>query len=669
MRSVSCFLPLFLGTALAAQPLSLSVNPDLSVRLQDARNGHTWNSAPPASELEDLNENWANFARAGVSVDYHQGGGLITRRTTSASEGSTSTLTPIPGGWRGVVTFGDTGIAVTVELTVAGDELRARVPAEGIAETGENKVARVWLLPFLGAVRGADPRGYLVLPDGPGTLVPFRDAAPAGSEAWVKPVWGTDMADGSEPAWNSWDKVQWPVFGLVREEAKAAWVAELVSGGELASVQAWPAGVTTAFTWLTASFQVRKTWVQPTARSGAGLTIVPAERQKTDLTVVYRFTSGPQATWLGLAQRVREAWAPTLPRRTAPASWNLTVLGSASTGQLVGRGEIVMTDATQARAIVREAAGFALSPGQVILHGWQDGGEGWGTPVTDKVGKGFGGPAGLKPLVTELKSLVPQVALTGHLMLATDGNPGWNPWTDPALRYNTTAMRYTFEYGPALTLLSPPAIQARADTWNTFATSLGAGKMLWDEGQLLSGWGGSGGGGRGKALEARKAVLRSLGTDLVLYEPASWALPSARSIVGFPSWSSGIRWAGESVPFLPNALRGLVALYGPDLNASPDLKNDLLRLLDFGLGLSVTITAEPAWKLEMSAIPLFSSTWSDWKTPLRDSLAWIAPALQLVQSQALVSRTTAPGPVVTETFADGHVLVINYRDKTWTVTR
>jgi len=71
----------------------------------------------------------------------------------------------------------------------------------------------------------------------------------------------------------------------------------------------------------------------------------------------------------------------------------------------------------------------------------------------------------------------------------------------------------------------------------------------------------------------------------------------------------------------------------------------------------------------MSAIPLFSSTWSDWKTPLRDSLAWIAPALQLVQSQALVSRTTAPGPVVTETFADGHVLVINYRDKTWTVTR
>ena len=493
--------------------------------------------------------------------------------------------------------------------------------------------------------------------------------------SWVKPVWGVDMADGTEPSWNSWDRVQWPVYGLVREEHKAAWVAELVSGGELASIQAWPAGVTTGFTWLTASFQVRKPYVQPTARTGAGITVVPVERQKTDLSVLYRFVAGEQATWLGLAQRVRKAWLASGVQKidTRPASWNLTLLGAASTGQLVGRGEIVMTTAAQARALVDEASTFARAPGQIVLAGWQNGGEGWGQPATNQVGKGFAGTAdGLAKLVADLKKKVPVVQLAGSVMLATDGNPGWNLWTDPALRYNTTALRFDFQgERPALTLLSPPAMAEKARAFAPFARATGAGVALWDEGSLLSGWGNSGGGGRVRALEERRALLQNLvqssGAELTLLDPAQWALPTVRSIIGFPAWSSGLRWGGASVPFIPNLLHGLVALYGGDLNYSPDLPHDLLRMVDFGLGPSVYFTAEPTWKLEMSALRLFSSSWSDWKGPLKEALAWIAPALDLVQTRALVSRVEEAGPVVTETFDDGSVLVLDYRDDTYSL--
>ena len=66
------------------------------------------------------------------------------------------------------------GFTVTLEWHLGEDNVEAKLPVSAIEERGGGKVYRIQLLPYMAAA-GSDENGYMVVPNGSGSLIRFNN--------------------------------------------------------------------------------------------------------------------------------------------------------------------------------------------------------------------------------------------------------------------------------------------------------------------------------------------------------------------------------------------------------------------------------------------------------------------------------------------------------------
>lgn len=112
-------------------------------------------------------------------------------QTVYADECSRLSIAPQNNGADVTYGFEDLEIELTIQYRVENNTLRVSIPKENIKENGEYLLATISLAPFLGSGRDTD-EGFVLLPDGSGTLIRFKEDHPKYTSCYEQSIYGSD---------------------------------------------------------------------------------------------------------------------------------------------------------------------------------------------------------------------------------------------------------------------------------------------------------------------------------------------------------------------------------------------------------------------------------------------------------------------------------------------
>jgi len=663
--------------ALVAENDSFALHVDettLAFKLLDKRSGYLWHSGiDELIEGDRLNSSWQAFAKSGLSIEYLDER-ASNRRVSIANSEHTLEVTPIEGGISAVVTFTEYGITVGVTLQLEPEGVRVEVPYDSIIEENSDfRLGKVYVYPFLGATRGGSVPGYILLPDGSGSLIRFADTTRARNIFYSR-YYGADLGMLSIMPYDGRvttpSPVGLPVFGMTHIEGQNAYLAVMEDGASYGELQVHPAGVITNFNFVLNAFVYNEAYFQATNRSGAGVTTVQRQPNRFDAVVHYRFLTGDQASYIGMAHSLQQYLVERgLLRQndfTAPSiGIRLEFLGGDKEQILFWNRFVPMTTIDQMRTIL---TALQISNPEVILYGWQPSGATAMPPTSLALEGGLGGVDALRELADWITAGGGNFSLYLDPQVAIWDEPGYSPRTDLAMSitnsnligYNRSAQYY----------FTANAVRERL-AWlaRDAAERLGAGLALDSIGFMVySDFRENPPFNREMAIEAYQALLAEAQTRLGFYRPNAYMLGFAAAYYDMPLGDNGYIYTTEPVPFLPAVLAGYVPYYGSALNFSSNRQDDLLRHLEYGIYPSYFVTHEvTANMINTRSAWIYTSSYTQWGDEIRRTYDWMNNLLAPVRGQAIVAHQRLADGVFATTYDGGGQVIVNYTDRPFSI--
>lgn len=636
----------------------------LAFKVLDKRSGYLWSSNLDEVTPEDkLNKTWTAFARSGVSIEYMDAK-TNTRRASITNAPHTLDVETVADGFVGRVAFTEPGITLTVRVLLEPAGVRVEVPFDGIREGEKFRLAQLHLYPFLGATKEDRVPGYMLIPDGCGSLIAFAAQTKAKTMFYGR-YYGTDLGMRGKASYNPETRPAYalsaPVFGMVHGEGQHAFLAILERGSAYAELQAHPAGLITKFNFLYNLFIYNESYYQPTNRSGAGVTIVQPQTNAFDIVQHYRFLTGAEADYVGLARAYQTYLvdAGLLTPRLAPSGempLRLEFLGAEREKVLFWYRAIPMTTVEQMRAILEALPTRRV---EVVYYGWQPGGAAAQAPTHLRLERALGSRHDLRTLADDIHQnggalrlyLDPQAGVAEDKAYAR-GEIAMAITRDNLQGYHRGVEQVYFNLRATRARLADLAAEVREAGLDLALDGLGY--------RLYSDFRSEARLNREESLVAYQALLEEF-APLPLYRPAAYAWGALAAYYDMPLSDSGYIYTTRTVPFLPVVLAGYVPYYGPALNFSSNLEEDLLRHADYGAYPSFFLTQEATARiLKTRSAWIYTSSYAQWGDEVTRAYTWLARLLGPVQGQPVVARAEPrPGVAVTR-YANGMQIVVNY---------
>ncbi|MEF3274826.1 MAG: hypothetical protein K6356_10615 [Chloroflexus sp.] len=636
----------------------------LAFKVRDRRSGYLWSSNLDEVTPDDrLNRTWTAFARSGISIEYMDSR-ANTRRASITNTAHRLEITQVVDGFRGQVTFTEPAITVIVQVTLTPHGVRVEVPFNGISEAGNFRLAQLHLYPFFGATRAAETPGYMLIPDGSGSLIAFTERTNARAMFYGR-YYGPDAGMRGELPVNPDSRPTYPlsapVFGITHGENLHAVLVILEHGSAFAELLAHPAGIITKFNFLYHLFIYNESYFQPTNRAGAGVTVIQPQTNAFDIVQHYHFLTGADADYVGLAhayQRflVEQGILHPLTPTHSELPLRVEFLAAERERVLFWQRVIPMTTITEMAAIL---ATLPTRRVEVVYYGWQPQGATAPLPLGLQIESALGNRRAL----IELAQTV--AAQGGMLNLYVDPqaglmHEGGYTRSEVAMAINR-ALVGGHHRGMQQLYLNLEAVERRVTTWHTAFQAAGLSMALDGLGfRLYSDFRSDTRHNREEMLQGYRAITSKYG-PFAIYRPNAYLWAATRAYYDMPLGDSGYIYTTTAVPFLPIVLAGYIPYYGPPLNFSSNLEADLLRHADYGAYPSFLLTNEiTAAILKTRSNWIYTSAYSQWQDEVQRVYARLARVLGPVQGVAIVERTTPlPGVAVTE-YANGKRVVVNY---------
>ena len=132
---------------------------------------------------------------------------------------------------------------VPLTFTLDGDSVVASIDLSKVEYPESNPLVYIEFLQFFGAVT-ADSKGYFLLPDGSGAIMPFKSVE-SGARNYEASVYGHDLALRYQPKSAESQDVLMPVFGA--NYTDGGFLAVIEDGDALADIFAYNSGSTDAY--------------------------------------------------------------------------------------------------------------------------------------------------------------------------------------------------------------------------------------------------------------------------------------------------------------------------------------------------------------------------------------------------------------------------------------
>ncbi len=571
---------------------------------------------------------------------------------------------------------------IPLDYILDGENLVVRLPASQIQYDKNNfSLNSVNILPYFSAGH-KDEEGYLLLPDGSGTVVNFAIGENKDEFIRTKRIYGHDNALQRKDYANLTNDIKLPVYGISKSDG--AMVTIIETGEALGDIIYEMAGFLHSYTAASSNFYLKTRELYEFVTE---YEVWPAYQNRSfdqDITLRYIFLSKDNNEYSDMAKAYRDYLIKNdvLKDRIYDndISLKLETLGYINKIKNIAgipiNTNIPFTTFEQALDMVQRFKDADIANISLRYHGWSNGGINGTVPGNIKIEKVMGGKKGFKVFQESLNELGVELYLDADFMTVQTNKlfDRFDPRNDASRSLDrkyaglfqgnlATNLKdfSTFRY-----LLRPQSTARYIQNYNTWLQkneikSLSAGTV----GQYLhSDFRISAQTNREEALkmieEAFSGVKES-GSDIVVDGGNAYILPYADYIANIPMWDSGYNIFDFSVPFYQLVIHGYIKYSGKPLNTSQNYVTELLRTIETGAYPSYLIVSDNQHELKDTLYShYFSIGLETWYDIIISDYNKIKPVIDAVYNKLIIRHSRINENLYKTEYEESFVVMVNY---------
>ncbi|MBO4390691.1 MAG: hypothetical protein J5825_07530 [Lachnospiraceae bacterium] len=582
----------------------------------------------------------------------------------------------------------------TMDVILEDDALVIDVPTSELKEYGGAQIYQVALMNYFGAA-GLEEEGYLVVPNGSGSLIRFNNGKEY-TQSYMQSVYGIDqLSSGNLTQTEYQQPVRMPVFGIVSEDRGILGVIE--EGDTLAAVNACVSKKVSSYNYVYPSFTLRT--YETLSMNGGSMTVISPEMVQADLRIRYIFAEKQEDgySYSDLAGCYRdylidkgdltplgEAEQKAVTEQDIPLY--LDILGGVKETEFFLGAQYLsvnpMTTYKEAGEILDELEQGGVDRVVVNYQGWFNGGYYHNAPDNIKLVGKLGSQKELEALSDRLEAsggaLYTDVAFQkqsriakGYLGSVESSKYYGSGHVAMEGRVNPTTFRFTATMGYKEILnylVSPKFLNRYTESFaqkmqkiDVTGISL---RDLTDElhsdgkrTEMIS---------REQALdivEAQLGVLDESGKQLMGSGGNAYSWRYLEDIINAPTEYSDFFMVDEGIPFYEMVIHGSINYSGLALNSGDNYsrKKAILECVEEGSYPHFVFTYKEATEMKYTGLNDHYSTWyENWMEDATEVWTEVNSALKYVTDAYMVNRTEPADGVIRVTYSNGVVIYINY---------
>ena len=568
------------------------------------------------------------------------------------------------------------------------DNVEAKLPVSAIEERGGGKVYRIQLLPYMAAA-GSDENGYMVVPNGSGSLIRFNNGKNSAA-VYSQYVYDMDLIDGDYTQTQTIQSVRLPLWGVCRENTSV--LATIENGASLAAISADVAGRNNSYNNAFAMFTLRGSELLSLFGAGetAEMPIVEDNYYGEDLVIRYTFLTAENKGYSGLANYYRarliaeNVLSPLEETGDSPFYYDV-IGGVKETTHFMGIQYLhvrAMTTFDEAVEIAQTLNKAGIKHQVMNFQGWMNGGYYHDVANNVSVLRQLGGKDRLENLNSAIARLGGELyadvafqkvtQISKHYMENQETSRYYGAGyiaqfgvTNPASLRRTSALGYSENI---YNLLSPKFLPYYVSGFlnSTKDYSLN-GYSLRDLGcelhadkrrtELIN---------REQALMIVESQLRAIadsGKNVMVSGGNLYALNGVKHVIDAPMTATEYVIVDETIPLYEMILHGCVDYTGQALNTivSDDWQAKLLKMVEYGASPRYTFTAQQASDMKYTALNrLYATTVANWTDTAAEQYAYLNAALASVSGAQMVKHTILSDTLRSVEYDNGVTIYINY---------
>ena len=647
-----------------------------SIRVVDKRSGYVWGSLEGDTH-EDLNNSLAAMANSICTIEYYDENGTDDRLSLSDScvsaeyQWSSNELLC-------VFYADDIRLGLTFTMKLKDTDIEFEVVKGSVKESNNALIKSLYFVPFLGCVNEDEISGYMFIPDGSGALIRYNKSASYVSP-FEKKVYGMDYGiDTEAETYNILSGrpndfavetpiVSYPVFGMIHGAQKNAVFAEILEGMDYAFIQAYPAGFTTNFNWVTAKFNFRQKYVQPTGQDGQGVEGPQPKANSMLPKISFSFLTGDDANYSGMARTYRERLIERGVLKTERVDEEVPMLinliGADVKDGFLKMKTTTLTTVKQAENIISLIKDTGINNLSVVYSGWKKGGINGTKYNSFSFEKKLGSVKDFEELNKFIKSS------NGRFYLGLNPVTANDKQVNPA-NYSATTLGKEFEVivrdnEEALFnesyLIKPISVANNTSRliqkykFDFCFENLGT-KLYADysRNENLS---------RSQTKQVFERVAK-LSKNSAFFQPNEYMWQNTKEYFNIPMVNSQYLYETDTVPFLQMVLKGSIDYYAPYANLGFYNQDSILKMIEYATYPSVMLMAEDNYALHNTGLEdYFSLQYDSWKTVIGDMYSQISSALSKVEGANMTEHKVLSKGVILTAYSNGVQILINYNSE------
>ncbi len=583
------------------------------------------------------------------------------------------------------------GFTVALDWVLRGDAVECTIPTELIEERGGYMIYRIHLNPYFAAA-GSDENGYMVVPNGSGSIINFNNGKQSNAK-YSQYIYDMDLVDADYETLQNTQSVRLPLFAICRENSTM--LATVEEGAAFANITADVSGRTNSYNNVYASFILRgdEKLTMLGAGETADMTIVEEDRYEQPITVRYTMldVANEYATgYAGVANyyrnRLIEEGVLTAMTEGGDIPFYYDVIaGVKETAHTMGVQHLrvkAMTTFEQAGDMARSLKELGVGNQVMNLQGWMNGGYYHDVVDRVKVLRQLGGYDGLQELAATMEQygeMYVDVAFQNVTFISKRYNVNAESSRYYGAGYavqfgevNPANLRRTASmgYGENIyNLLSPKFLPYYVDKFTKaieeYAPTIGV--SLRDMGyelhadkkrtEVIS---------REDALDvvtAQMDVLADTGRSLMITGGNDYALPGVSHVLNVPMSATEYFIVDETIPLYQMIVHGCVDYTGKPMNTyvTDNQQRVLLEMVEYGAAPHYVFTAEAATEMKYTGLNKFyATTFDQWSADAAENYAMVNTALKAVRNAFMVNREVLSETLVRVDYSNGVSIYVNY---------
>jgi hypothetical protein len=668
-----------------AKSADLTLYADLSsgaVAVLDGRNGHVWLAVVDSSvyDIDQANPLWKNYMKSMLALSYtdlKRNDGTITK-IYSFVDAPNPSVKKTAAGITVTYDFKNAGIAVTLEIKLEGDTLSVRTPAAEIVHRGDAGIARLEVMPFLGAA-GKETDGYIFFPDGAGAIMRYEGS---GSKTQMVKAMSWNIYDSEDLTINEFMQTQrqramLPVYGIKNDSG--AMLAACTAGAEDTKIYVYPDGFGVNLNRAFFEFNYRHFFtinLSDITVNGRGVSKFPAGLRadkniiETDRDMRFFFLAGEDACYSGMANVYREYLLENGLLNRAIARGESIPLGldlfmGVKEERLLFDKFISMTTFDNAKEISGAFKAAGVENVEMILKGWTKGGYGL-YPIQWPPDGRLGGRKGLVDFAKYAEAGGIRLYLQNDFLLANVRNGGFSTRKDVVMN---GAHQPVTRRSKDLFILNPfSAVEKYIQFMENSSGVADCGVAFDNIGKhTYHDYNKSRPADTGDAINQWVEMLKDAagtGRNAAVDGGNLYCLRYAQRLYNIPIVSSELRGSDETVPFYQMVVHGSIPYTAEPGNLSYDIGVEKLKWVEYGCMPYFELTFRHPVELNYTVYKrLFSSYWEDWIKQAAGIYQDFNERLSGLWQEKMLSHEKMGDKLYKTVYSNGTTVYINYSDE------